>query len=188
MEALKFVLIAIATFALATACTPRRGPNDSLPNDNMGDTRLQEVDGNSGIDEGLTEDDARGSSAMDGKVADWISNNAIPEEAKMATIYFGFDEFAVNASGRADLDAIANYAKRDGIYIVGYSDYFGTEEYNLALSDKRAQAVKTYLNAQGSATSATIQAVGEQFAVQSGTKDDVSRDRKVIVVDGNYGK
>lgn len=188
MNTLKFILIAIAAFAFATACTPKRAPGQANQGAMGNEAGLQDVDGGAGMDEGLTDSDARGISDMDGKVADWISNNMIPEEAKMATVYFGFDQFAVNEAGRADLDTIADFAKRDGIYIVGYSDYYGTEEYNLALSDKRAQAVKMYLNNLGSATSATIQAVGEQFAVKSGSKDEVARDRKVIVIDGNYGK
>ena len=37
----------------------------------------------------------------------------------------------------------------------------------------------------GAGESAQIQALGEAFAVQNGTKAEVAEDRKVIVVDGN---
>lgn len=191
MNTLKFILIAIAAVSFATACSPHRAPNQARTTaPAAGDEApLEEVDGDSAAaDETLAESDMRGETSTGDKVAAWVSGNSIPEEAKMATIYFGFDKYSVSPEGRKDLDSIANYAKRDGIYIIGYSDYIGTEEYNMALSDKRAQAVKNYLNDQGSATSAVIQAVGEQFAVQSGTKDEVAADRKVIIVDGNYGK
>lgn len=119
------------------------------------------------------------------KVAGWISGNSIPENAKLAVVYFGFDRFNVEDSERAKLEAIVDAVRRGNIYIVGYSDYFGTEEYNLALSDKRAQAVKNYLMNLGAGESAQIQALGEAFAVQNGTKAEVAEDRKVIVVDGN---
>ena len=118
-------------------------------------------------------------------MANWISSNNIPESAKLAVIYFGFDKFNVEAGERAKLDAVIDAVNRGNIYIVGYSDYFGTEEYNLALSDKRAQAVKNYLKNLGADDSAQIQALGEAYAVQNGTKSEVAEDRKVIVVDGN---
>lgn len=135
----------------------------------------------------LTGEDQRDvSSTPEGdKVAGWISGNSIPENAKLAVVYFGFDRFNVEDSERAKLEAIVDAVRRGNIYIVGYSDYFGTEEYNLALSDKRAQAVKNYLMNLGAGESAQIQALGEAFAVQNGTKAEVAEDRKVIVVDGN---
>ena len=133
----------------------------------------------------MDETDARDDSPAGDKVANWISSNNIPESAKLAVIYFGFDKFNVEAGERAKLDAIIDAVNRGNVYIVGYSDYFGTEEYNLALSDKRAQAVKNYLKNLGADDSAQIQALGEAYAVQNGTKSEVAEDRKVIVVDGN---
>lgn len=135
----------------------------------------------------LTGEDQRDvSSTPEGdKVAGWIAGNSIPENAKLAVVYFGFDRFNVEDSERAKLEAIVDAVRGGNIYIVGYSDYFGTEEYNLALSDKRAQAVKNYLMNLGAGESAQIQALGEAFAVQNGTKAEVAEDRKVIVVDGN---
>jgi outer membrane protein OmpA-like peptidoglycan-associated protein len=35
------------------------------------------------------------------------------------------------------------------LYVTGYSDLVGTDEYNLALSQKRAQVVAKYLETQG---------------------------------------
>lgn len=135
--------------------------------------------------ESLTADDVRDETPAGDRVAGWISSGFIPENAKLAVIYFGFDKFNVEESERAKLDAALDAVKRGNIYIVGYSDYFGTEEYNLALSDKRAQAVKNYLMKIGADDSAQIQALGEAYAVQNGSKEEVAEDRKVIVVDGN---
>lgn len=184
MSNFKAALILLASIAIV-GCTPTRGPNDRVASSTGGYGAISQVSsdelGTSDSDV-LDEGDTR---TTDEKVADWFSNNAIPEEAKLCTIYFGFDKFSVDAENRALLDAIVDKTRGNGIYIVGYSDYYGTEEYNLGLSDKRAQAVKKYLNQLGGAESAQIQAMGEQFAVQNGTKSEVKEDRKVIVVDGN---
>ncbi|MGN0834603.1 MAG: OmpA family protein [Candidatus Spyradosoma sp.] len=185
MKNVNFALILLA--ALAVGCTPSRGPTDganarkAAPLGGQNEIAAVPSDDVASGDQ-LTDADVR---SVDEKAAAWISGNCIPEEAKLCTIYFGFDKFSVDAEARAQLDAIVDKTRGNGIYVVGYSDYFGTTDYNLALSDKRANAVKAYLNKLGGAQSAQIQAMGEQFAVQSGTRDEVAKDRKVIVVDAN---
>ncbi|MBQ8445841.1 MAG: OmpA family protein [Opitutales bacterium] len=189
MNVTKIALLAAAALIFA-GCGPQRHP-DSWRGAPQTGTEVSSVPEEiSGEDESLTgevldETDARDDSPAGDKVANWISSNNIPESAKLAVIYFGFDKFNVEAGERAKLDAVIDAVNRGNIYIVGYSDYFGTEEYNLALSDKRAQAVKNYLKNLGADDSAQIQALGEAYAVQNGTKSEVAEDRKVIVVDGN---
>lgn len=184
MNSIKSALILLASLAIV-GCTPKNGPEDSvkpaLGDDGQG--QITEIGGDElGGQDVIGEEDTR---TTDEKVAEWFATNSIPEEAKLCTVYFGFDKFSVDAEGRAKLDAIADKTTGDGIYIVGYTDHIGTEEYNLALSDNRAQAVKKYLNRINGAQSAQIQAMGEQFAKKNGTREEVKEDRKVIVVDGN---
>lgn len=186
MNSIKTALILLASLAIV-GCTPKRGPENGInpPTGNGdGQGQISEVgaDELNGAQDVLGEEDVR---TMDEKVADWFATNSIPEEAKLCTVYFGFDKFSVDADGRAKLDAIADKTAGNGIYIVGYTDYIGSDDYNLALSDKRAQSVKKYLNQVGGAQSAQIQAMGEQFAAKNGTREEVKEDRKVIVVDGN---
>lgn len=185
---MKYINLALLLLAsLAVGCTPSRGPNDG---GNVrgkapigGQSEISDVKSGDDVSgDQLTDDDVR---TVDEKAAEWIASNSIPEEAKLCTIYFGFDKFSVDADARAQLDKVVDKTRGNGIYIVGYSDYFGTTDYNLALSDKRANAVKSYLNKIGGAQSAQIQAMGEQFAKQGGTREEVAKDRKVIVVDGN---
>lgn len=61
------------------------------------------------------------------------------------------------------LDEIAEAMRRDArigeVAITGYTDRLGTEAYNLALSQRRADAVKDYLVARGVAAS-RLRAVG----------------------------
>jgi peptidoglycan-associated lipoprotein len=67
-------------------------------------------------------------------------------------IYFDFDEFVLTSDGSSKLQATASCIKSvpdRTIRLEGHFDPRGTEEYNLALGDRRAQAVKTYLQRLG---------------------------------------
>lgn len=65
---------------------------------------------------------------------------------------FDFDEAIVKPEGRRELDALATDLKdaRYGVVTVtGHTDRMGPEAYNLALSERRAVAVKAYLVSAG---------------------------------------
>lgn len=64
------------------------------------------------------------------------------------TVYFDFDKYNIRGDQRAALDNNAQVLKKfpDAVIKVeGHCDERGTVEYNLALGDKRANAVKEYL-------------------------------------------
>ena len=67
------------------------------------------------------------------------------------SVHFDFNEALIRRDDREVLAKFSQCAKKHGapINIEGYADERGTEEYNLALSDRRAQAVKAYLTALG---------------------------------------
>ncbi|MFQ5416961.1 MAG: OmpA family protein [Myxococcota bacterium] len=71
------------------------------------------------------------------------------ELSELKTIYFDFDQANIRADQRAELqaDAKAIEAQPDlgVVTLQGNCDERGSEEYNLALGDRRAAAVKTYL-------------------------------------------
>jgi OOP family OmpA-OmpF porin len=61
---------------------------------------------------------------------------------------FDFDRSTVKPVGKQALDAFAAELKGDQfdvITVTGYTDRIGTHEYNLRLSERRAEAVKSYL-------------------------------------------
>lgn len=83
-----------------------------------------------------------------------------PEHAEAAanyadifkTVYFDFDKSDVKTEFRGDLDKAAKYLKdnpRLKVTIVGHCDPRGTEEYNMALGERRAKAVQDYLTNSG---------------------------------------
>ncbi len=67
-------------------------------------------------------------------------------------IYFGTDRFDLSAEARSVLEAQATWLAQFpnlAITIEGHADERGTREYNLALGDRRANSVKSYLVALG---------------------------------------
>ena len=77
---------------------------------------------------------------------------AIAAAEKVGDIHFAFDKYALNADAKTKLkDLSAILMKNSGLKVLveGRCDERGTEEYNLALGDKRASAAKNYLVALG---------------------------------------
>jgi peptidoglycan-associated lipoprotein len=63
-------------------------------------------------------------------------------------VYFGFDSSAITQEERAKLVEAANYLKANPtmrLLLEGHCDWRGTDEYNLGLGDRRANAAKSYL-------------------------------------------
>ncbi len=84
-------------------------------------------------------------------------------------IYFDFDKAVIRPGDAKILDASAGWLKSNGsqlLLIEGHADERGTNEYNLALGDRRAKAAMNYLVAQGiSADRMTIVSYGEERPV-----------------------
>ncbi len=67
-------------------------------------------------------------------------------------IFFDFDQYAIRDDARGVLQNNASVLKKKNskkIIIEGYCDDRGTNEYNLALGERRAQSTKRYLAALG---------------------------------------
>jgi OOP family OmpA-OmpF porin len=67
-------------------------------------------------------------------------------------VLFEFDSATLLPGGMKKLDEVANNAQGadvDKVVIVGHADRIGSEQYNQQLSEKRAEAVKTYLAQKG---------------------------------------
>ena len=79
---------------------------------------------------------------------------AVTEETKSMfdDVRFDFDKSEVREDGRNTCRVVADYLKRNPrakLLIEGHCDERGTAEYNLALGERRATAVMTYLVSLG---------------------------------------
>jgi peptidoglycan-associated lipoprotein len=96
----------------------------------------------------------------------------------LATVYFGFDDSNVQASERDRLAANAaciEKSKGKNVLLIGHTDTSGTDEYNIALSERRAQAVADYMSRLGT-DPARLQVVPKGETEPTGLGDD--RDRR----------
>ncbi len=67
-------------------------------------------------------------------------------------VFFAYNESSLSAEARATLDRQATWLKKfssASVTVEGHADERGTREYNLALGERRATAVKNYLVAGG---------------------------------------
>lgn len=73
-------------------------------------------------------------------------------EIAFDTVYFDFDSHVLTAPAQENLRNLAKALKVNPgvkIQIEGHSDERGSNEYNLALGDKRAQSIKSFLVSEG---------------------------------------
>ncbi len=99
------------------------------------------------------------------------------------TVAFDFDSYAINTLSMASLNnAVACFTAGSGsVRVEGHCDERGTTDYNLALGQKRAEAVQRWLTAQGVPPSRlrTV-SFGEERPVDRGHSESAwARNRRV---------
>ena len=83
------------------------------------------------------------------------SLDQINREKPLGTVYFDYDRALIRDDARAVLDGNAAWLKKfrtAKILVEGHCDERGTEEYNLALGEKRAKSAQDYLLSMGIAS------------------------------------
>jgi peptidoglycan-associated lipoprotein len=98
---------------------------------------------------------AKESTVQTGSSLDELREGKPSVSGPLKDIFFGFDRYDLETEARSTLKANADWLKKNPaarIEIEGHCDERGTNEYNLALGAKRAQAAKDYLVTLGIAT------------------------------------
>jgi OOP family OmpA-OmpF porin len=105
-----------------------------------------------------------------------------------ATVNFKFNSAKLEPDATQALDGFVQghigNAKRYFVAIEGFTDHVGTDEYNLALSRRRAEAVQTFLVGQHSIPLFRVQIVGfgkENPVDQGKSRDARAKNRRVEV-------
>lgn len=103
------------------------------------------------------------------------------------TVYFDTNLFNITAQSKAALDNDAMCLRNNptvNVTVEGHCDDRGTEDYNMALGERRAQAVVDYLVSQGVAQSRMkLISYGEEKPAVTGTGEAVwSKNRRSVVV------
>lgn len=72
--------------------------------------------------------------------------------SELRTVYFNFNSSVLTPAAKTKLNALAKAIKSNNassVKIVAFADEIGTPNYNLSLSQKRANAVAAYLRGKG---------------------------------------
>jgi peptidoglycan-associated lipoprotein len=165
MEMLKFGKFAALalTMAVVVGCS-------SKGSDESGQSGQMATDPNAGYD-------SRDSAGMDGSMSEEAALRAI------TTFYFEYDSADLKSEAMRALDVHAKDLQNNGARVVleGHTDERGTREYNMALGERRSQAVQRYLVLQGvSPAQLELVSYGEERAIATGNEEQSwSQNRRV---------
>jgi len=110
----------------------------------------------------------------------------------MGDVLFAFDKATLSPVAFRNVDKLADFLQKHlnrSVLIEGHTDNVGSDEYNLALSRNRAEAVKKALVTKGVGEDrVTTKGYGEKYPVASNnTSDGRQQNRRVEVVILNEG-
>ena len=103
------------------------------------------------------------------------------------TVFFAFDNATVSGDYEEMLAAHAAYLSKDPtitVKVEGHADERGTPEYNIALGERRAEAVSKYLQALGvQADQIKITSLGEEKPLVLGQSEEAyAKNRRAVIV------
>ena len=102
------------------------------------------------------------------------------------TVYFDYDSFAIKSEYQSVIESQSRYVKADAkrkVAIEGHTDERGGREYNLALGQKRAEAVRRAMGLLG-VNVAQVEAVSfgkEKPAAQGSDEASLAKNRRAEI-------
>lgn len=169
---MKRFLVVVGLVAMLSAC----GSAVKLDNVPVEDRSGTAAGSSSGLSENGGKSD--GSAVGKGSVASVDLSKSGQDAAMQATariVYFDYDSFVIRPEFQSVIEAHAKYIRADKgrkVVIEGHTDERGGREYNLALGQKRAEAVRKALSLLG-VTEAQLEAVsfGKEKPSATGTSE-----------------
>lgn len=167
-KALHLLVFAVCA-ALASGCAMQAttGGEDQAAKTGSNQTATSGSSAGSTGSQGGATGGVSGSGFSEQSVVDSGSGTAAGGEvAQLMRVHFDFDRYELTEEARMILAGNASYLKANPttkIRIEGHCDERGSDEYNLALGERRAMAAKRYLQSLGVDTSRlTIISYGEE--------------------------
>jgi peptidoglycan-associated lipoprotein len=102
-------------------------------------------------------------------------------------VYFDFDKSSVSGDFAAILEAHAKFLNENSnvnVLIEGHADERGTPEYNIALGERRAKAIETFLENMGVSASqlSTVSYGEEKPMVKDRSEGAFAKNRRAVLV------
>ncbi|HJK99116.1 MAG TPA: OmpA family protein [Polyangiaceae bacterium LLY-WYZ-14_1] len=177
-----------AEFCVRQQCQACRGDADCAPGERCTEGRCEQVEGACRVDG----DCPAGAACVAGRCApsavspreERSSDASRKPECQVRAVRFAFDEATLTPDARNALEANARCIReRDAreVTLVGHADPRGTEEYNLALGERRARAVEGFLRSLGlGGAEVSVGSMGEELA-RGEDEPGWARDRRVEI-------
>jgi len=183
------VLALIFSFGLMAGCS---STGDTMGEDGM-DGGSGAVSGQEGGSTVFGGDDGSGVSSSEMTAQERQEAEVRAEEAQaqamreITTFYFDFDTAEIKQEARNVLIAHARFLQASpmqNVRITGHADERGTKEYNLALGERRANAVQRFLVVNGAARgqTETVSYGEESPAVMGSSESALAQNRRVELV------
>lgn len=168
----QMILISFSIITIAACSTPRHGNRNVCGNSAMADANGVQANG-------IGESENFGGNDM--------SPAALAEGRNKRVYYFEFDRSDIRPEDKASIcangDYFANHPKMR-VTIEGHTDPRGSREYNVALGERRANAVAQLLESRGvNPNQIRVVSYGAQrLAAEGRTEHDFQLDRRAIIV------
>ena len=169
-------LVSFGLFLFLAGCASGVKLNDVPVEDKSGSSIS-----NSSAPESASQTEAKSSVAAVSTVTS--ENLAAGPSGITKVIYFDYDSFIVKSEFQSTIEAHAQFLKnnpRAKVSLEGHTDERGGREYNLALGQKRSDAVRQSLSLLG-VSAAQVESVSfgeEKPAVQGGDESAFSKNRR----------
>ena len=173
-------LLALASVAALVGCSTPVKLDEAAPVESRSGTPVN-PGGTAGSGAGTAGAGQSGVASVD------LTRGALPPARMDNVIYFDFDSFIVKDEYRNLVDAHAkslNGDRKRKVSVEGHTDERGGREYNLALGQKRAEAVARSMTLLG-ATDAQVEAVSfgkERPAAQGNVEAAWAKNRRAEIV------
>lgn len=172
--------MAVMAGCSSTATQPGQGSSEVAPTDQNGGAQVYSGNGAGGVSS---------STSTEGQSAQQQQTKQQQEAAlrQVRTFYFDFDTAEIKPEARDALMAHAAYLAANPsakVQLQGYTDERGSKEYNLALGERRGNAVKQFLVLNGaSADQISVISYGEENPADPGHNDAAwAKNRRVVLI------
>jgi len=175
-KTLKSLAVALPMFALA-ACSSTSDSDAQSSVDSNANTQASTQ-----VEETVQTSAAQQAAAFEEK-----KRQQLEQLRREHIIYFDFDMSRVNSEFASILDAHAKYLNQNSsvkVLVEGHADERGTPEYNIALGERRAKAVASYLENMGvSSDQISIVSYGEEKPmVKDRSESAFAKNRRAVLV------
>jgi peptidoglycan-associated lipoprotein len=178
--------VAAAALLVGGGCVGKKPPADDPTDSGPPETPVGEEGAGFGTPDGKP---TPGGTTEKPPVGEW----ELDLERQLRPIFFAFDKYDLSQESRDTLTENARVLRQNAdalVRIEGHCDERGTNEYNLALGDRRARAARDFLVGAGvNADSLTVVPFGEEKPFASGHDESAwAQNRRAhFDVDGRKG-